>query len=51
MGSIRLQAGIRMMLLELLPAHIRHINKYDCSKVNHGGLVLDTRAKHVFVYP
>lgn len=25
--------------------------QYDCSKVNHGGLVLDTRAKHVFVYP
>ena len=25
--------------------------KYDCSKVNHGGLVLDVRAKHVFVYP
>jgi hypothetical protein len=25
--------------------------KYDCSKVNHGGLVLDIRAKHVFVYP
>lgn len=25
--------------------------KYDCSKVNHGGLVLDVRVKHVFVYP
>jgi hypothetical protein len=25
--------------------------KYDCKKVNHGGLVLDVRAKHVFVYP
>jgi hypothetical protein len=25
--------------------------QYDCSKVNHGGLVLDIRAKHVFVYP
>jgi hypothetical protein len=25
--------------------------KYDCSKVNHGGLVLDVRAKQVFVYP
>jgi len=25
--------------------------KYDCSKVNHGGLVLDERAKRVFVYP
>ena len=25
--------------------------QYNCSKVNHGGLVLDTRAKHVFVYP
>jgi hypothetical protein len=25
--------------------------KYDCKKINHGGLVLDTRAKHVFVYP
>ena len=25
--------------------------QYDCSKVNHGGLVLDVRAKHVFVYP
>jgi hypothetical protein len=25
--------------------------QYDCSKVAHGGLVLDIRAKHVFVYP
>jgi len=26
--------------------------QYDCSKVvAHGGLVLDVRAKHVFVYP
>jgi hypothetical protein len=25
--------------------------KYDCTKINHRGLVLDTRAKHVFVYP
>ncbi|MGE5207923.1 MAG: hypothetical protein ACM3KL_01190 [Alphaproteobacteria bacterium] len=25
--------------------------QYDCKKVNHGGLVLDIRAKHVFVYP
>jgi hypothetical protein len=26
--------------------------QYDCSKVvNHGGLVLDVRAKKVFVYP
>ena len=25
--------------------------KYDCSKVNHGGLVLDVHAKQVFVYP
>jgi hypothetical protein len=25
--------------------------KYNCSKVNHGGLVLDIRAKKVFVYP
>nr|UXE46139.1 hypothetical protein Hi04_10k_c5714_00029 [uncultured bacterium] len=25
--------------------------QYDCSKINHGGLVLDIRAKHVFVYP
>jgi hypothetical protein len=25
--------------------------KYNCSKINHGGLVLDVRAKHVFVYP
>ena len=25
--------------------------KYDCSKVAHGGLVLDIRAKKVFVYP
>lgn len=25
--------------------------KYDCSKINHGSLVLDIRAKHVFVYP
>jgi hypothetical protein len=24
---------------------------YDCSKVAHGGLVLDIRAKRVFVYP
>jgi hypothetical protein len=25
--------------------------KYNCSKINHGGLVLDIRAKQVFVYP
>jgi hypothetical protein len=25
--------------------------KYNCSKVNHGGLVLDVRAKKVFIYP
>ena len=25
--------------------------KYNCSKVNHGGLVLYVRAKQVFVYP
>jgi hypothetical protein len=25
--------------------------KYHCSKINHGGLVLDVRAKQVFVYP
>jgi hypothetical protein len=25
--------------------------QYDCSKVNHGGLVVDIRARHVFVYP
>jgi hypothetical protein len=25
--------------------------QYDCSKVAHGGLVLDIRAKKVFVYP
>ena len=25
--------------------------KYNCSKVNHGGLVLDVRAKQVFIYP
>jgi hypothetical protein len=25
--------------------------KYDCSNVNHGGLVLDVHAKQVFVYP
>ena len=25
--------------------------QYDCSKIAHGGLVLDIRAKHVFVYP
>jgi hypothetical protein len=25
--------------------------QYDCSKVAHGGLVVDTRAKRVFVYP
>jgi hypothetical protein len=25
--------------------------QYDCSKVNHGGLVLDVRVKRVFVYP
>ena len=25
--------------------------QYDCSKISHGGLVLDIRAKHVFVYP
>jgi hypothetical protein len=25
--------------------------KYDCSKVNHGGLVVDVHAKQVFVYP
>jgi hypothetical protein len=25
--------------------------KYNCSKINHGELVLDVRAKQVFVYP
>ena len=25
--------------------------KYNCSKVNHGGLVVDMHAKQVFVYP
>ena len=25
--------------------------QYDCSKVAHGGLVVDVRAKRVFVYP
>ena len=25
--------------------------KYNCSKVNHGGLVLDVHANQVFVYP
>ena len=25
--------------------------KYNCLKINHGGLVLDIRAKQVFVYP
>jgi hypothetical protein len=25
--------------------------KYDCSKINHGGLVVDVRAKKVFIYP
>jgi hypothetical protein len=25
--------------------------KYDCSKINHGGLVVDVRTKKVFVYP
>ena len=25
--------------------------QYDCSKIAHGGLVLDIRAKHVFVRP
>jgi hypothetical protein len=25
--------------------------KYDCSKVAHGGLVVDVRANKVFVYP
>lgn len=25
--------------------------KYDCSKIAHGGLVLDTRVKKVFVRP
>ena len=25
--------------------------KYNCSKINHGGLVVDIRAKKVFVYP
>ena len=25
--------------------------QYDCSKVAHGGLVVDIRAKHVFMYP
>ena len=25
--------------------------KYNCLKINHGGLVLVVRAKHVFVYP
>ena len=26
-------------------------DKYNCSKVNHGGLVLDVHARQVFVYP
>lgn len=26
-------------------------DKYNCSKVNHGGLVLDAHANKVFVYP
>ncbi len=25
--------------------------KYDCAKINHGGLVLDTRVRKVFVRP
>jgi hypothetical protein len=25
--------------------------KYNCSKINHGGLVLDVRAKRIFIYP
>jgi hypothetical protein len=25
--------------------------KYNCSKISHGGLVLDTRVKRVFIYP
>jgi hypothetical protein len=25
--------------------------QYDCSKVSHGGLIVDIRAKKVFVYP
>jgi hypothetical protein len=25
--------------------------QYDCSKVAHGGLVVDIRAKRVFIYP
>jgi hypothetical protein len=25
--------------------------KYNCLKINHGGLVVDIRAKQVFVYP
>jgi hypothetical protein len=25
--------------------------KYNCLKINHGGLALDVRAKQVFVYP
>ena len=25
--------------------------KYDCSKINHGGLVVDVRTKKVFIYP
>lgn len=25
--------------------------KYNCSKISHGGLVVDIRAKQVFVYP
>jgi hypothetical protein len=25
--------------------------RYNCSKVNHGGLVVDEKAKKVFVYP
>ena len=25
--------------------------KYNCSKINHGGLVVDIRAKQVSVYP
>jgi hypothetical protein len=29
----------------------RPYQQYDCSKVSHGGLVLDVRAKKVFIYP
>ena len=41
----------RMILPALFLARYPPHEKYDCSKVNHGGLVLDVRAKLVFVYP